>query len=75
MDSGGIVGGAQQQQGSASGASAACRCSIAILSLNNDNFSNLFNSWISCLQMKNKGEKIRWNEWGMKSDLIYGFMD
>jgi hypothetical protein len=53
MDSGGIVGGAQQQQGSASGASAACRCSIPILSLNNDNFSNLFNSWISCLQMKN----------------------
>jgi len=25
------------------------------------------------LCMKPKREKIRWNEWGMKSNLIYGF--
>lgn len=47
MDLGGTVGGAQQQQGSASRASVVGRCFIPMPSLNNGNFSNLFNSWIS----------------------------
>jgi hypothetical protein len=44
---------------STSQASAASRYFIPIPSLNNSNFSNLFNSWISYLRMKPKGEKVR----------------
>jgi len=44
---------------STSQASVVGRYFIRIPSLNNSNFSNLFNSWISYLRMKPKGEKIR----------------
>jgi hypothetical protein len=73
MDSGGTVGGAQQQQGSASRVSAVGRCLIPTLFLNIYNLGNLFNSWIVCMLMLLKGEMIRWNKWKMKTNLINWF--
>jgi hypothetical protein len=72
MDSRRTTEGVQQQQGSASRASAADRYSILVPSLSNGSFTNLFNLWILCLWMRSKREKIKWNEWEMKIRFDYG---
>jgi len=59
MNSGGITRAAQQQQKSASRASAAGRCPIPIPFLNICNLENLFNFWIVYMLMMSKGELIR----------------
>jgi len=73
VDLEGTVGGAQQQQGSASWAFAADRCHIPIPFLNVYNLGNLFNSWIVYILMLPKEELIRWNKWEMKKGLTNWF--